>query len=569
VVTVKSPYTRRINSGGANYTTGDGKLFVADANFSGGSVSSIAAGEVAGTTDDALYRTLRVGAFSYNVPSGNGTFNVTLHFNETYFGYRTGGGAGSRRFNVDIEGVRKLTNYDIIAKTGGAMRSVRETFTVQVADGTLNIAFLKGLADNPAVAAVEVVAAPPATALRINAGGNAFTTADARKFVADAYFSGGTTSVPTASGIAGTADDYLYQTGRHGSAFSYNFPVGNGSYDVVLHFAETYFGAAVGGGAGSRRFNVDMEGVRRLTNYDIYAKAGGALRVAQETFRVNVNDGTLNVNFLKGAADNPAVKAIEVLPAGAALAINAGGNTFTAGSGKLFSSDVYYANGTVSSIAAGEVAGTTDDDLYRNLRVGATFSYGIPSGNGTFDVILHFNETYFGYRTGGGAGSRRFNVDIEGVRKLTNYDIFAVGGGAMRAVKQTIRVTVADGTLNLLFTKGASDNPAVAAIEVVPVTVAAAREVSAAQAAGAEDVQVSLYPNPARENLTVKLPFAARQVTGTAVVTAAGEEIFQDGHRVKGEYELEVPVGQLKPGLYLLWLRSAHGQQVVRFVKGN
>jgi hypothetical protein len=96
------------------------------------------------------------------------------------------------------------------------------------------------------------------------------------------------------------------------------------------------------------------------------------------------------------------------------------------------------------------------------------------------------------------------------------------------------------------------------------------RKAGGAQAAGgAEDVQVSMYPNPARENLTVKLPFAARQVTGTAVVTAAGEGLLQDGHRVKGEYELEIPVGQLKPGLYLLRLRSAHGQQVVQFVKGN
>ena len=78
-----------------------------------------------------------------------------------------------------------------------------------------------------------------------------------------------------------------------------------------------------------------------------------------------------------------------------------------------------------------------------------------------------------------------------------------------------------------------------------------------------------MYPNPARDHLTVKLPFPARQVSGTAVVTAAGEGLLQDGHRVKGAYELEIPVGQLKPGLYLLRLRSEHGQQVVRFVKGN
>jgi hypothetical protein len=50
---------------------------------------------------------------------------------------------------------------------------------------------------------------------------------------------------------------------------------------------------------------VDAEGVRRLTDYDVFAKAGGALRARQETFRVNVGDGTLNVAFLKGSLTTP------------------------------------------------------------------------------------------------------------------------------------------------------------------------------------------------------------------------------------------------------------------------
>jgi hypothetical protein len=53
---------------------------------------------------------------------------------------------------------------------------------------------------------------------------------------------------------------------------------------VVLHFAETYFGNTVPGGTGSRQFHVNLEGVRKLTDYDVFAKAKGALRVAQETF---------------------------------------------------------------------------------------------------------------------------------------------------------------------------------------------------------------------------------------------------------------------------------------------
>jgi hypothetical protein len=267
----------------------------------------------------------------------------------------------------------------------------------------------------------------PGSQFRINAGGKAFPTADHRKFAPDAYFAGGVVSAAATQGIAGTADDYLYQTGRHGSAFSYNFPTGNGAFDVTLHFSETYFGSTTPGGVGSRKFHVNLEGVRRLTDYDVFARAGGALRVRQETFRVKVTDGTLNVAFLKGTADNPAVKAIEVLPAGNAHALNAGGSLFTGPDGKTFSPDAYFANGTVSGISGGNVLNTTNDALYYNARVGPAFSYGIPAANGTYDLTLHFAETYFGARVPGGIGSRRFHLDVEGQRRLTDYDITAPG----------------------------------------------------------------------------------------------------------------------------------------------
>jgi hypothetical protein len=330
---------------------------------------------------------------------------------------------------------------------------------------------------------------------------------------------------------------------------------------VVLHFAETYFGAVAPGGAGSRKFHVNIEGARKLTDYDVFARAGGALKVAQETFRVTVSDGTLNVAFLKGLADNPAVKAIEVLPAGTALTINSGGSVFTTGAGKKFSADVYYGGGTVSSIAGGEIANTTDDALYRDARVGV-FSYGLPSGNGTFNVTLHFAETYFGSRTTGGVGSRKFNVFVENVKRLSDYDVFAKAGGAMRAVKETIQVTVTDGVLNLYFAKGLADNPLVSAIEVVPATVAA-REASAE--ADGEAVQVKLFPNPVQDRLYVALPFPAAQVQSTAVTDNAGRVQLLDAHRANGENGLEIPAAGLREGFYLLRLDGPQGTQVVKF----
>jgi hypothetical protein len=88
----------------------------------------------------------------------------------------------------------------------------------------------------------------------VNAGGNSFSTIDAEAFAADRTSRAARYPSATTLGIGGTADDYLYQTGRHGSSFAYNFPTGNGSYDVVLHFAETYFGNVAPGRIGSASF---------------------------------------------------------------------------------------------------------------------------------------------------------------------------------------------------------------------------------------------------------------------------------------------------------------------------
>ncbi len=472
---------------------------------------------------------------------------------------------------TDADVPAQTLTYSLLnAPAGAAIGSATGAFTWKPgAAGTY--ALTVRVTDNAPVPAFDeekitvTVNPPPAAgvAFRVNAGGNAFATADARSFGADAYFAGGAVSAATTLGIAGTADDYLYQTGRHG-AFSYNVPTGNGSYDVVLHFAETYFGNAAPGGAGSRKFHVNLEGLRKLTDYDIFAKAGGALRVAQETFRVTVSDGTLNVAFLKGTAGDPAVKAIEVLPAGSALAINAGGTAFTTAGGKRFAADVYYGGGTVSALTSGDILNTTNDALYHNARTGTAFSYGLPSGNGTFDVVLHFAETYWGSRAGGGIGSRKFNVDAEGTRRLTDYDIFARAGGAMRAVTATVRVTVSDGVLNLFFGKGSADNPAVAAVEVVPVTTAA--RVAAEEPAGG-NWQVDLYPNPVTDKLTISLPFPASRVKATAVTDAAGMIRLNNLHRASGPDQLEVNVEKLPGGLYFLRIDTANGYRTGKFVK--
>jgi ELWxxDGT repeat protein len=297
---------------------------------------------------------------------------------------------------------------------------------------------------------------------------------------------------------------------------------------------------------------------------DIHPGPGSAFGAAAGAYLTNLN-GTL---FF--VADNPAhgpelwKHVPGEAPAPTAFRINAGGGAYQTQAGQRYQADAYFEGGMVSREATGEVAGTGDDYLYQNGRHGAAFRYNIPVGNGEYDVVLHFAETWWGNLVPGGAGSRQFNVDIEGVRKLTEYDVFAKNGKAMTKVHETFRVAVKDGVLNLYFSKGSVDLASVKAIEVRPVA-APARE--AADAAAQEAPTVGLYPNPATDQLNVRLSFPADAVKATSISDAAGRRLQADGHRRAGENQLQIDVSALQPGLYLLHLQAAEGEQVIKFVK--
>ena len=93
-------------------------------------------------------------------------------------------------------------------------------------------------------------------------------------FLADADFAGGGTinhaNTIDLSGVTNPAPMAVYQTARTGN-FSYTisgFAAGS-SHTLRLHFAETFFSAA-----GSRTFNVSINGTQVLTKFDIFAAAG-------------------------------------------------------------------------------------------------------------------------------------------------------------------------------------------------------------------------------------------------------------------------------------------------------
>ncbi|WP_221391437.1 malectin domain-containing carbohydrate-binding protein [Dyadobacter sp. NIV53] len=152
----------RINAGGKEFDASANRHFIADRYYGGTDrVVAIPEWDIKNTEDDELYRAERSStAFNYTIPVRNGKVRVVLHFAELFWGIRGRGGAEGLRkrlFNVDIEEQRFLSNYDIYSETGGSLRAVRKTFTVEVKDGFVNIDFSKGNADLPTICAIEVI----------------------------------------------------------------------------------------------------------------------------------------------------------------------------------------------------------------------------------------------------------------------------------------------------------------------------------------------------------------------------------------------------------------------------
>jgi len=338
---------------------------------------------------------------------------------------------------------------------------VDRQFPVTVTNGQILIQFTQGAANLPMVSGIEILQSQPAfTPIRVNPGGASYVDPQGQTWSADTGFTGGNTW-STAGNIAGTTAGGLYQTCRWG-AFGYGFNVPNGSYTVNLKFAEISLG-----GAGQRLFNVAINGSAVLTNFDVYAAAGGMTAI-DKSFPVTVTNGQISIQFTTGSANWPLVNGIEIVSAGTTAAlstirVHSAGPVYTDSKGQTWAADTGYNGGNLWSNSS-TVGGTTDSPLYQTCRWGV-FSYAFPVPNGAYTVNLKFAEIS---RTA--VGQRQFNVAINGAASLSNFDIVAAAGGPMLAIDKAFPVTVANGQILIQFTQGAADMPLINAIEIVPST---------------------------------------------------------------------------------------------------
>ena len=215
-----------------------------------------------------------------------------------------------RRVELKVDGTLKQFTATFLGGIGGNALGVTCNGDSEIFPGTIWAGTLNGK-----IVVFEPIAAAALTfPFRINAGGPEVSH-DGNIFGADHYFFNGQSYTNSSAQIP-----ELYQSERFDSQLTleYKIPVPNGDYEVILHFAEIYWGATGGsaGGVGKRIFDVNIEDVLVLDDYDIIADVGSETPVAK-TFMVSVSDGELSLNFSAltstGGIDSPKVSAIEIL----------------------------------------------------------------------------------------------------------------------------------------------------------------------------------------------------------------------------------------------------------------
>jgi hypothetical protein len=146
-------------------------------------------------------------------------------------------------------------------------------------------------------------------AIRIKAGlSTSLTNSDGTVWLPDQNFADGETTERPDIQIANTTEPGIYQSERY-SMTAFSRPVANGKYTVKLHFCETYDGIT---DKGQRVFSFNVQG-QDFKDFDVFDKAGGALRAYVVTVPVEVTNGKLDITFTDNI-ENPQINGIEIIP---------------------------------------------------------------------------------------------------------------------------------------------------------------------------------------------------------------------------------------------------------------
>ena len=441
----------------AGSTSGTGS-FLADTSFASGGSSypTTHAIDTTGVSDPPPQSVLQTerwdssgAGFTETLPglTPNTTYNVRLDFSENFPSTTV----GQRVFDVAINGVKVLNRFDILQTAGAQYKLVAPSFPATTDQwGKISVTFTTDVGS----AKVDAIEVTPLTSSSIAIAAGSMSAIG--NFVSDTpYASGNSSTYPNTHAIDTSAIpnpppvDVFHIERWSNSSFTETIPnlTPNAAYDIRLDFAEAFYS-----GAGSRSFNVAINGAPALTNFDIAAAAGGKDKAVAVPFNHVAADssGHLAITFTN-VAGGAKVDGIEVSPS-RTIAL-ASGNAGPSNLGDFSPDTGYSPSSTYPSPGAVDTSGIANPPpatVFANSRYSLTsFSYSIPNltPNANYNVRLDFAETYFS-----GPGSRSFDVLINYAAVLTNFDIAAAAGGANKAVAESFNATAdGSGTLTITF----------------------------------------------------------------------------------------------------------------------
>jgi hypothetical protein len=359
-----------INAGGPTVSP-----FVADEDFTGGgTINHANTIDLSGVTNPApmaVYQTGRDGNFTYTIPgfAAGSSQTVRLHFAETFWN-----SAGSRLFNVSVNGTQVLTNFDIFAAAGAMNKAVIEQFTENANSNGQYVIQFTTVKDNSLVSGIEITSGASCTAPSAPSGLSATATSSSQinlSWTASTSSCAVTYNIfrSTTSGFTPSSGNQI-ASGVSGTTFS----------NTGLTASTTYYYLVEG------------------TN----------------------SAGTSGPSNQASATTQAATTSVQ---------INAGGPAVS----PFVADEDFAGGGTINHANTIDLSGVTNPApmaVYQTGRDG-NFTYTIPgfTANSSHTVRLHFAETYWS-----SSGSRTFNVSINGTQVLTNFDIFATAGAKNKAV---------------------------------------------------------------------------------------------------------------------------------------
>jgi hypothetical protein len=159
-----------------------------------------------------------------------------------------------------------------------------------------------------------------------------------------------------------------------------------------------------------------------------------------------------------------------VAGANAQIRVNVGGPAVTQPSGVVWAADTFGLGRADGGAAAATVKGTDSPQVFKTARwyeTTATYAFTVEEGK-TYTVRLHSADTWAATQK---VGARLWSASVNG-QVRGPIDIFARVGANAAHVEQWTGIKPVAGKVSIVLSKGAADNPLVAAIEILPETAA-------------------------------------------------------------------------------------------------